>query len=132
MQISFGRPSHKIILALLCAAMVLGGCKKDAAFSDGKEESPRRISVLILPKFEIGEMTGDDPGEAQYYYDAYVKGGKAYEIRGGAQGSRLYVKDDIALCVTGMGKANAAASMEAVLLDERFDFSDAYILSTGG
>ena len=37
----------------------------------------------------------------------------------------------MALYVTGMGKVNTALSLTAVLLDERFDFSDAYILSTG-
>lgn len=89
------------------------------------------IDVLILPKFEVGELSGDFPGEAQYYYEAYVEGGDAYEVRGGMPGSLLYVKDGVALYVTGMGKVNAAASMAALLGDSRFDFSDAYILSTG-
>ena len=33
--------------------------------------------------------------------------------------------------LTGMGKVNSALSTMAVLLDSRFDFSDAYIISTG-
>ena len=33
--------------------------------------------------------------------------------------------------VTGMGKVNAALSTMAVLTDSRFDFSEAYVISTG-
>lgn len=39
------------------------------------------VKVLILPKFEEGEITGDAPGEGQYYYDEYCKGGEEYDIR---------------------------------------------------
>ena len=43
----------------------------------------------------------------------------------------LYVKDGVALCVTGMGKVNSAMTLQAILMDDRFDFSNAYIISTG-
>ena len=89
------------------------------------------IDVLILPKFEVNEMQGDFPGEAQYYYENYLAGGEEYDIFGGLDNHKLYVKDGIALYLTGMGKLNAAIGTIAVLSDERFDFSDAYILSTG-
>lgn len=96
-----------------------------------KASAPIEIKALILPKFEIDDMAGDFPGEAQYYYEAYCMGGKEYNIRGGFENNKLYVKDGVALYVTGMGKVNAAASLAAVLTDSRFDFSNAYILSTG-
>ncbi|MEI3406025.1 MAG: hypothetical protein V8Q79_05435 [Christensenellales bacterium] len=89
------------------------------------------IKALILPKFESGEMAGDFPGEAQYYYEGYCMGGEEYDIVGGFEGNKLYVKDGIALYVTGMGKVNTALSLQAVLMDNRFDFSNAYIISTG-
>ena len=92
---------------------------------------PISIKVLILPKFESGEMTGDFPGEAQYYYDAYVKDGDEYDIAGGFEDNKLYVKDGVALYVTGMGKVNTAMSLQAILSDSRFDFSNAYVFSTG-
>ncbi|MGN0708116.1 MAG: hypothetical protein ACI4JC_08975 [Faecalibacterium sp.] len=92
---------------------------------------PVKVKALILPKFEVDEMSGDFPGEAQYYYEAYCQGGTEYDIRGGQEGSKLYVKDGVALYVTGMGKVNAAASLTALLTDSRFDFSDAYLFSTG-
>ena len=89
------------------------------------------IKVLILPKFEIGGMEGDFPGEAQYYYERYLDGAERYEIRGGREDNPLYVKDGVALCMTGIGKVNAALCTVSVLSDPRFDFSDAYIISTG-
>ena len=39
--------------------------------------------------------------------------------------------DGVAFCVLGMGKVNAALTTMAVLSDGRFDYSQAYILSTG-
>lgn len=96
-----------------------------------KQKGQIPIRMLILPKFEIGAMTGDAAGEAQLLYETYLAGGDEYEIRGGYDGHKLYVRDGIAMYVTGMGKVNAAVSMMAVLQDERFDFSDAYVLALG-
>ena len=123
----------RIIAFVLCfgltAAFLAGNsCRAEApAGKDGKIA----VKVLILPKFDIGEMEGDFPGEAQYYYEHYLKDAESYEIPGGNEGSRLYVRDGIALYLLGMGKVNAALNTAAVLSDERFDFSEAYILSTG-
>ena len=103
----------------------------EGAAEEADAADPISIKVLILPKFENGEMTGDFPGEAQYYYDAYVKDGDEYDITGGFEGNKLYVKDGVALYVTGMGKVNSAMSLQAILSDSRFDFSDAYVFSTG-
>lgn len=30
------------------------------------------VRILILPKFEMGEITGDFPGEAQFFYEEYL------------------------------------------------------------
>lgn len=117
------RKTIGIALALLCLLLCLSATACSSA--------PVKINVLILPKFEVEEMAGDFPGEAQFYYEAYCQGGSEYHIRGSQDGNPLYVKDGVALYVTGMGKANAAASLTALLSDSRFDFSDAYILSTG-
>ena len=89
------------------------------------------VKVLILPKFEVGEMTGDFPGEAQYYYEQYLSGAGEYDVPYGNGASKLYYKNGVALYVLGMGKVNAALNTMAVLLDERFDYSQAYIISTG-
>ena len=108
-------------ITLICAALLLSACGS----------SPKKIKVLILPKFEIGEMTGDMPGEAQLYYEEYLNGAEEYEIEGGHKDNKLYVKGDIAMLITGESKVNSALSLYAALSDERFDYSDAYIISTG-
>lgn len=116
----------KLIATLLVAVLLFPAM---LAFAEG--DAPIEIKVLILPKFEVDELAGDFPGEAQYYYEAYCDGGDAYDIKGGFEDNKLYVKDGVALYVTGMGKVNTALSLNAILLDSRFDFSNAYILSTG-
>ena len=89
------------------------------------------VKVLLLPKFEIEKMYGDFPGEAQFYYEEYLAGADVYDVPNDAGSSGLYYKDGVALYVLGMGKVNAALGTMAVLSDSRFDFSDAYIISTG-
>lgn len=42
--------------------------------------APLPAKVLLLPKFEIGEMTGDFPGEAQYYYEQYLINAVEYDV----------------------------------------------------
>ena len=106
-----------------------------AACSGAEEPDASRsllpVKVLLLPKFEVGEMAGDFPGEAQYYYEQYLTGAEEYTVANSSNGIKLYYKDGIALCVFGMGKVNAALGTMAVLTDNRFDFTDAYIISTG-
>lgn len=118
----------KLIAALLLVMVLISAVCVPAL---AEAEAPIEIKALILPKFESGEMAGDFPGEAQYYYEAYCQGGEEYDVVGGFEGNKLYVKDGVALYVTGMGKVNTAMSLCAILLDSRFDFSNAYIISTG-
>lgn len=96
-----------------------------------KRDDKIPVRVLILPKFETGETDGGFPGEARFYYEHYLKDAESYEIPGGNEGNRLYVREGVALYLIGMGKVNAALNTMAVLSDERFDFSEAFILCTG-
>ena len=94
-------------------------------------EKRLKVKVLILPKFEVGDMAGDYPGEAQLYYEGYLKDCREYTLPGDDTDSKLYYKDGIALYVLGMGKTASAMNLVKILEDDRFDFSDAYIISTG-
>ena len=38
------------------------------------------VKVLILPKFEVDEMSGDFPGEAQLYFEHYLDGAEENEV----------------------------------------------------
>lgn len=115
-----------VFSAVAIFAFAFAGCS-------GAENDQKQIpvKVLILPKFEVDEISGDFPGEAQYYYEEYLAGGEKYTIKGSPEEMTLYYKDGVALCIIGMGKVSAALNTTAVLSDERFDFSDATILSTG-
>ena len=122
------------LMLLACTAFgAVPAAASDPAADRGRTEGmePVKIRVLILPKFEVGEMKGDFPGEAQCYFEHYLDGGEAYDIPGCEGSSSLYVKDGAALCVLGMGKVRAALNTMAILSDSRFDFSDAYIISVG-
>ena len=111
--------SLTIILALVLA---LTAC--------GSRQTAVPVKMLIVPHFEIGELSGDFAGEAQLFYDKYMTDCQAYDIGGGYT---LYydAADAIAMCITGSGKVNATACLTAVLGDSRFDFTDAYIMSVG-
>ncbi|MDO4416464.1 MAG: hypothetical protein Q4C20_15435 [Erysipelotrichaceae bacterium] len=110
---------------LILTACSLCGCSVDTS----NRKIP--VRVLILPKFEVGEMSGDFPGEAQLFYEEYLAGGEEYEINSIPQSGTLYYKDGIALFLAGQGKVAAALNTASVLSDQRFDFSEAYILSVG-
>lgn len=121
----------RILIAILMMVMVCAAVPGALAEQSGAAGSPLPVKVLILPKFEVGEMAGDFPGEAQYYYEAYLADAEAYDVPYGAPGTKLYYKDGVALCALGMGKVNAALTTMAILSDARFDYSQAYLLSTG-
>ena len=89
-----------------------------------------KINLLIVPKFELGDMSGDNIGEARLFYERYCVGAEKYDLRGGYT-LHVNAQNGAALGVTNMGKANAILFMTAALSDVRFDFSEAYILSVG-
>ena len=122
-----------IILLFVCLLLCVSCASAGSMGNNGEEGGQEKIviKVLILPKFEVGEMDGDFPGEAQHYYEYFLDGADTYEVSGVPSENRLYVKNGVALFTLGMGKVNAALSTMAVLSDSRFDFSEAYILSIG-
>ena len=121
----------KLIASLMALTMTVSMAAVSFGTETEEEQAKTTVKVLLLPKFEVDELAGDYQGEAQYYYERYLDGAESYEIDGGPTGSRLYVKDGVALYMLGMGKVSAARSTMAVLSDERFDFSQACIISTG-
>ncbi len=118
-------------IAVLMLTLGLASPLVSADNQQGKSGQKLPVRILILPKFEVGEISGDYPGEAQLFYEEYLAGGDEYEIAGCPGPVKLYYKDGIALCVVGQGKVASALNTSAVLSDERFDFSDTYVLSAG-
>ncbi len=93
-------------------------------------EAPIKVKVVVVSMFEIGADTGDMPGEFQYWVereklDRVIPIPQAYhDVRANADGSVIGI-------VTGMGNTRSAASIMALGLDPRFDFSQAYWLVAG-
>jgi purine nucleoside permease len=116
----------KTVLCMLFAVLTAA-----SGFAAGKAQDIQiPVKVLILPKFEIGEEFGDTAGEAQYYFEHYFRDAAKYTVKGVPRS--LYVnRDGVAGIVTEMGKAQTSSTLTAVLSDTRFDFSKAYIISTG-
>lgn len=118
--------SYTKIFCASVLALSMAGCRQEAS---GNSQIP--VKVLILLKFEIGEMSGDAAGEAQFYYEEYMDGSEEYTVQGLGEDGVLYVKDGVALCVTGERKVSSSVHTAALLADERFDFSDTYVMSVG-
>ena len=119
----------KKMLFILLAVVLLAAGAVSLAEEAFPQALPLPVKVLLLPKFEIDEISGDFPGEAQYFYEHYLTGADEYNVP--YHSGKLYYRDGVAMCVLGMGKTNAALGTMAILSDTRFDFSDAFIISTG-
>ena len=94
---------------------------------------PAHVSVIIVPKFEEGEITGDFPGEAQLFYERYCSGCEEVALDNLPPTGSFYFNEDngVAILITGSGKTAAGLSLMALLSNDAYDFSDAYIVSVG-
>lgn len=117
-----------IIPLFLCVVLVLS---LSACATLGSR--PTNVKMLIVPKFEIDEMSGDYPGEAQLFYEKYCPGEKPVDIVHLPDATQFYLneKSGVAILITGSGKTAAALAMTVVLNAPDLDFSDAYIVSVG-
>ena len=90
---------------------------------------PIPVKVVVVAMFEIGQDTGDQPGELQYWVERDHLD-KVYPLPAGYHAARMNNDGEMAI-LTGQGTAHAAASIMALGLDPRFDFSHAYWLIAG-
>ena len=120
------RVSHLLItITILFCALVITACSQ--------ADKKTAIKVIIIPKFEIDELTGDFPGEAQLFYEKYCNGCEEVEIPNMTPTGQLFVNEDngVAILITGSGKTAAGLSLSAVLSSDLYDFSESYIVSVG-
>jgi purine nucleoside permease len=94
-----------------------------------KPASPILVKVVVVTMFERGEDTGDAPGEFQLWVEREHMD-QILPLPSGYHHVRLN-KDGVLGMVTGVGTAKAAASVMALGLDPRFDFSKAYWMVAG-
>lgn len=108
-------------LALLLAAAVI------PAHAAG---SPIPVKVVVVTMFESGEDSGDEAGEFQRWNERLPLD-RVFPAPHMHHDIHYNEKLGVLGIVTGMGTANAAASVMALGLDPRFDLSKAYWLVAG-
>ncbi len=93
--------------------------------------APRRIpvKVVVVAMFEVGQDTGDAPGELQYWVERDHLD-RVFPLPAAYHDVRMNRDGEMAV-LTGQGTAHAAATIMAVGLDPRFDFSHAYWIIAG-
>jgi purine nucleoside permease len=90
---------------------------------------PIPVKVVVVAMFEVGEDTGDQPGELQYWVERDHLD-RVYPLLAGYHAARMNAEGEMAV-LTGQGTAHAAATIMALGLDPRFDLSHAYWLIAG-
>ena len=90
---------------------------------------PIPVKVVVVTMFEVGEDTGDQPGELQYWVERDHLD-RVYPMPAAYHAVRMNASGEMAV-LTGQGTAHAAATIMAVGLDPRFDFSHAYWIVAG-
>ena len=100
-----------------------------SAFVAYAKPRPIPVKVVVVAMFEIGHDTGDQPGELQYWVERDHLD-KVYPLAAGYHAARMNDKGEMAI-LTGQGTAHAAATIMALGLDPRFDFTHAYWLIAG-
>ncbi len=90
---------------------------------------PIPVKVVVVSMFEHGEITGDRPGEFQFWAERMPLD-KSLPFPAGEYDLRLNDDGVLGMC-TGGGIPNATASIMALGMDDRFDLSNAYWVIAG-
>jgi purine nucleoside permease len=108
----------------LRAFVVLAFCLPMAA------EKPWPIRAVIVTTFEVGNDTGDVPGEFQFWVER-ERLDETIDFPGGVHPIRTNKEHTVLGIVSGTTLVNSTASMMALGLDPRFDLTHAYFLING-
>jgi purine nucleoside permease len=117
-----------VLLAILLIALL----EPRRVFAESAEPIPIRVAVLV--NFEIGADSGDTPGEFQNWFERGLGAGPLEECLDLPFSThRACIDRDAGLLVTytGLSQDRAAASVMAMGLDPRFDFSQSYWIIGG-
>src|SRR5579862_1092857 len=98
-------------------------------YQAGAAPVPIPVKVVVVAMFEVGNDTGDTPGELQYWVERDHLD-RSYPLPAGYHALRMNGEGEMAV-LTGQGTAHAAATIMALGLDPRFDLSHAYWLIAG-
>src|ERR1700723_3193352 len=93
-------------------------------------QKPIEKKVVVVNMFEVGEDTGDAPGEHQYWVEREHLD-TVLSLPAGYHDLHLNPKTGVLGVLTGVGTARTAATIMALGLDPRFDLTHAYFLVAG-
>jgi purine nucleoside permease len=113
---------HRIVSLLCLWGFIAPCCFARAA-------KPIAVKVVVIAMFEVGNDSGDSPGELQYWVERDHLD-RVYPMPGAYHAVRMNTLGEMAI-LTGAGTAHAAATVMAVGLDPRFDFSRAFWIVAG-
>lgn len=89
-----------------------------------------QVKVFIAAMFEIGANSGDKAGEFQHWYTRYFSESQPIQVKGALH--PVYCNTDgVCGAVLGMGKVGSSASIQAIILDPRFDVTKSYFILSG-
>ena len=130
------RSSQTAALAVTAVALATGlaGCANTGSTAPvapaTAADKPVQVKVFIAAMFEIGKNTGDRAGEFQHWYERYFKDAQPITVPGAL--NPVYCNTDgVCGSVLGMGKVNSSASVQAIVLNPRFNFDKAYYVISG-
>lgn len=92
-------------------------------------QEPIPVKVVVLAMFEMGEVTGDRPGELQFWVERENLS-NIYPFPMGRADIRMS-DDGLMAVLTGGGVTHAATTITALGMDPRFDFSNTYWIIAG-
>ena len=101
-----------------------------ASFEAHGQSKPWPIRAVIVTTFEVGNDTGDAPGEFQLWVEREHLD-EVLEFPGGTHPIRTNKDHTVLGIVSGISLVNSTASMMALGVDPRFDLTHAYILVNG-
>ncbi|WP_109487766.1 purine-nucleoside phosphorylase [Occallatibacter savannae] len=113
----------RIFLTLALVVSAVLHCSAEEA------SRPIAVKVVVIAMFEVGNDTGDNPGELQYWVERDHLD-RVYPMPDAYHAVRMNDRGEMAI-LTGAGTAHAAATVMAVGLDPRFDFSHAFWMVAG-
>jgi len=114
---------------IVCFLFLIAFCAPAIRSQSPAPPSPIHVKVVVVAMFEPGNDTGDAPGEYQFWVEREHLN-RIFDLPAGFHHVRMN-SDGVLGMVTGEGAARAAASVMALGLDPRFDFSKAYWIVAG-
>ncbi len=116
--------------AVFMILLGLSSCSESSIDKPSVSKKPIEVKVVVITMFEMGEDTGDAPGEFQHWRERQGLT-KRFPFPQSHHDIFMNEKTGVLGIVTGMGTSRSSSAVMALGLDPRFDFSKSYWLVAG-